>query len=158
MGYMIVGFILGVAVSWFWQRQFSDVPVFQKLMQKELAANGQLGSLTVLKKRLESMENKLAELEKPEGETSANRDISTEEESPASAPARSGDRNRALNNVVRQIRPREKVINRDRVLKLWNEGNHVSEIASRTRMGKGEIELIISMQERIKGQLMQKNG
>lgn len=159
MGYLIIGFLLGVAVSWFWQRQFSDVPVFQKLMHKELAANGQLGSLTVLKKRLELMEKKVAELEKPEVEGIEKLEPAAEEkEGPNPEPDPTKKKDRQLSNVVRQIRSPERAIDRNQVLQLWNEGCQVAEIASRTRLGKGEIELIISMQENITGRLIKKTA
>ncbi len=144
MGYLIIGFVLGVTVSWFWQRQFSGVPVFEKLMQKELVVNGQLGSLTVLKNRLDYVERRMAELEQPERALKypANETRALE---PQAVPAENA--NRSGRGVVRQISSVERKVDRSHVLKMWEEGLSLSEIMSRTGRGKGEIELILSMQE-----------
>ncbi len=146
MGYLIVGFLLGVAVSWFWQSQFSGVPAFQNLMQKELAVNGQIGSVTVLKKRLELMEKQIAGMENPHSskrdDRLENTEIANNQDSSLQAPVNESK------GVVKQLRPPVIGINRDQVIALWKEGKTVTEIASTTRLGKGEIELIISMQDR----------
>ncbi len=144
MGYLIIGLVLGVTVSWFWQRQFSGVPVFEKLMQKELAVNGQLGSLKVLKSRLDYVERRLAELEQPERALKCpDNETGTTEFQAVSAD----NANRSGRSVVRQISSVERKVDRSHVLKMWEEGLSLSEIVSRTGRGKGEIELILSMQE-----------
>ncbi len=157
MGYLILGFFLGVAVSWFWQTQFSGVPAFKQLMQKELAVNGQLGSLNVLKKRMEFMENRLTEIEtaaknKPALSRKASNSMVVGEDNTESEDQIQLENTRllspadSLKGVVRPLRPQAVKINREQVLVLWNEGKSITEIASQTRLGKGEIELIISMQ------------
>lgn len=153
MAYLIIGFLLGVAVSWFWQTQFSGVPAFQQLMQKELAVNGQLGSVTVLKKRLELMEKKLLEMEKSsEGAT-------LEPERPAAVPPVAGEETavkpeaEALKVVknkkgsVNKTELSERRKSREKVLTMWKAGEPVNEIAAQTQLGKGEIELVINLKE-----------
>ncbi len=144
MGYLILGFILGVAVSWFWQVQFSGVPAFQRIMQKELAVNGQLGSVAALKKRLEMMEKQLAEMEK-----TAKGQETIEQQRPDLQVPQSLTGESA---VVRPLRPQgaTKAVNREKVITLWKAGKPVSEIASQSSLGKGEVELIIAMYDRLK--------
>ncbi len=145
MGYMVLGFLLGVAVSWFWQRQFSGVPVFQKLLQKELAVNGHLGSLNVIKKRLDFLEHKLSELEKGDGE-------SVEGEQAAVEPgALTGTKEpvKDTGKVVKPLRPVGTKIDRQKVLAMWKEGKSAEDIAAGTRMGRAEVELILSLKDRL---------
>ncbi len=151
---LIIGLLLGIAASWFWQQQFSGAPAFRQLMQKELALNGQLGSISVLKKRLEIMEKRLAELErKPEPclpvELSAGRDADTiriNEKSSNQAASLSVVTGAKKADPEESGAERKKA--RNRVLALWKEGQTVAEIASRTGLGKGETELIIALKDK----------
>lgn len=145
MGYMVLGFLLGVAVSWFWQRQFSGTPVFQKLLQKELAVNGHLGSLNVIKKRLDFLENKLSELEKAG-------DGKDEVEQGAVEPGvLTGTKEPAgdTGKKVKTLRPVGSKIDRRKVLAMWEEGKSAEDIAAGTRMGRAEVELILSLNDRL---------
>jgi hypothetical protein len=63
LGYLVLGLLLGIAGTMVWQKHFSSLPVFQQLMHRELVLNGQLGSIAALKKKLEVMEKRLAEME-----------------------------------------------------------------------------------------------
>ena len=143
MGYLLLGFILGVAVSWFWQAQFSELPMFQGLLRKELFKSSQPGSVTVLKKRLEIMEKRLTEIENRPGAEDV-----VEEQADAVRPQ--------LNIVAKtgyvydssgQIVTKDRKETRKKVLAMWKTGKTISEIATRNYIGKGEVELIIAMQE-----------
>ena len=64
MGYLVLGFILGLAAASVWQFRFNKVQPFQQLMQRELVRQGQNdNNMTHLKNRLEMMEQKLAGME-----------------------------------------------------------------------------------------------
>ncbi len=145
MGYLVIGFMFGVAVSWFWQNQYSGTPVFQQLMKKELVTNGQQGSVATLKKRLDMMEKKLDELESSKVDRAA-----APEEKPGSF---SEDNNTGPTltlidkegKAARESSKAERRKNCERALLLWREGISVTDIASRTGLGKGEIDLIVSL-------------
>ncbi len=138
MGYLFLGLILGIAGTMIWQKQLSNLPVFQQLMQRELALNGQLGSITALKKKLEMMEKRLAEME---SKTAA--PVEQPEVKPPleviSSNSFSGTNNIQVSKVDRRS-------TRGQVIKMWKAGHPLAEIASETRLGKGEVELIISLQ------------
>ncbi len=145
MGYLIVGILLGVAVSWFWQSQFSGAPAFKQLMHKELTVNGQLGSVAVLKKRLEIMENKLLDMEEPSAVIE--KAAAVEEKAAAKLPGEivalpgSGRRSAA------RLQGADRNKNRGQVLSMWKDGKAIDDIVTRTLLGKGEIELIIALGE-----------
>jgi hypothetical protein len=142
LGYLILGLILGIAGTMIWQKQFSSLPLFQQLMQRELALNGQLGSITALKKKLEVMEKRLADMEsrasvpieqagiKPPLEVVSNNSFG-------------GTKNLQISKVDRRS-------TRGQVVEMWKAGHPLAEIASETRLGKGEVELIISLQSSAK--------
>ncbi len=138
MGYLLLGFVLGVAVSWFWQTQFSGVPAFKQLMQKELAVNGQLGTLTLLKKKLEVMEKRLEEIDRSEK-------FAAEEE--LFLPAEGLTVISSRHNVINRPDKSDRRMKREEVLAKWNKNQSVEEIAAETNLGKGEIELIIALQK-----------
>ncbi len=136
MGYLLIGFMMGIIITLLWQKYYKGMPVFQLLMQRELALNGQLGSITALKKRMDQIEKKLANLEQdiiipPEEEVSAKLEI---------LPGVNH------NNRLKGVAKTDRKIMRRKVLEMWAEGSSVAEIASVTNLGQGEIELIISMQ------------
>lgn len=138
MGYLILGFILGVAVSWFWQTQFSGVPAFKQLMQKELAVNGQLGSMALLKKKLEKMEKRLEEIDN-------NLKPAAGEE--PGLPVEGLTVISSRDKTVKKLPVSDRRIKREEVLKKWNKGLSVGDIAKETDLGIGEIELIIALQK-----------
>ncbi len=145
MGYLVIGFILGVAVSWFWQNQYSGKPAFQQLLKKELVVNGQQGTILTLKKRLEMMEKKLVEIENSAAEKE------TEPQEKPEPIYKEKSANPALTLINKEYKnargsnKTERNQHREKVLTLWKEGNSVTDIASNTGLGKGEIELIISI-------------
>lgn len=142
MGYLLLGLIIGIAGTMIWQKQFSNLPVFQQLMQRELALNGQLGSITVMKKKLEMMEKRLAEME---SKTSLSAELP--EVKPmlevVSNNSFKGSKNIQAKNIDRRS-------TRGHVIEMWKAGHPLADIASETRLGKGEVELIISLQSSVK--------
>ncbi|MGM0651872.1 MAG: DUF6115 domain-containing protein [Bacillota bacterium] len=113
-------------------------------MKKELVMNGQQGTIATLKKRLEMVEKKLAEIE---SNTENNKDKAQENTEPISENKGVVPALTLINkdNIVSGPDRAERSHHRERVLALWNKGNSVTEIASNTGLGKGEIELIISL-------------
>ncbi len=143
MGYLLLGFILGVAVSWFWQAQFSDLPVFQGLLRKELFNSSQPGSVTALKKRLEVMEKRLTEIEnRPDAE-----DVVEDQVDIGRSQLKVVAKKDNVYDSSEQALVKERKETRKKVLAMWKTGKTISEIASRNQLGKGEVELIIAMQE-----------
>lgn len=143
MGYLLLGFILGVAVSWFWQVQFSDLPMFQGLLRKELFNKSQSGSVTVLKKRLEIMEKRLTEIEnRPHVENVIEEQVDLAR-SQLKVVAKAGNVYGSSGQALAKDRKETK----KKVLAMWKTGKSISEIASRNYLSKGEVELIIAMQE-----------
>ncbi len=143
MGYLLLGFILGVAVSWFWQAQCSDLPIFQGLLRKELFNSSQPGSITVLKKRLEIMEKRLTEIEnRPDTEDVVEEQVDTVRPQ-LNIVAKTGN----VYDSSGQALVKDRKETRKKVLAMWKTGKTVSEIASRNYIGKGEVELIIAIQE-----------
>ena len=143
---LIIGFLLGVTVSWFWLSQLKDSSQYQAVLQKELAVNGQLGSITVLKKRLEALENRLAEIDRPAeaevvqaGEDRKELTLPLAEGSAFLPPSPTGPAK------VKSLKQRRNI---NQVQSLWQEGRALPEIAALTNLAKGEIELIISLQEK----------
>jgi len=142
LGYLLIGLILGIAGTVFWQKQFSGLPVFQQLMQRELALNGQLGSVTVLKKKLEMMEKRLAEMESK---------ASTSEKQPEiKPPLEVVSSNNFSGTKNLQAKKADRRSTRGHVIEMWKAGHPLVDIASETRLGKGEVELIISLQSSAK--------
>jgi len=145
MGYLVIGFVLGVAFSWFMQNQYSSKPVFQQLMKKELADNGQMGTVENLKKRLVLMEKRLAEME-----NSTVDDKAAPKEKPGSTSEGAGSIpsltliNKEGSNSERQGRT-DRIKDCEKVMLYWNKGKSITDIASITGLGKGEIELIVSL-------------
>jgi hypothetical protein len=145
MGYLVLGFVLGVAVSWFWQAQFSDLPMFQGLLQKELFNRDQPDSVKVLKKRLEVMEKRLTEIEnRPDVEDVVEERIDTIRPQLNIVAKKSN-----VYESSGQVVAKERKETRKKVLAMWKTGKTISEIASRNHLGKGEVELIITMQESV---------
>jgi len=145
MSYLVIGFILGIAVSWFWQNQYKGTPVFQQLMKKELAVHGQMGTVENLKKRLEQMEKRLLEMEKSAVDDGA---VTQAKQEPASDGKKTAPPltliNKERNNIVKPDRS-ERIRECDKVMIHWNEGKTITDIASITGLGKGEIDLIVSL-------------
>jgi hypothetical protein len=137
MAYLIAGLLIGITFTLLWQKYYKGMPVFQLLMQRELALNGQLGSITELKKKLDQIEKRLDNLESDLSDA-----VVREEYSPKLEIV-PGVRSDSQRGGV--ARPDKKLI-RGKVLEMWGEGSSITEIASKTSLGQGEIELIISLQ------------
>ncbi len=138
MGYLLLGIVLGIAGTMLWQKQFSNMPVFQQLMHRELALNGQLGSITALKKKLEVMEKRLADMESKTLPSA---------EPPEVKPPLEVVSNNSFNGTKNvQAKKGDRRLTRGHAIEMWKAGHPLADIASETRLGKGEVELIISLQ------------
>lgn len=121
MGYFIGGLLLGLIAGGFLFGRFSPGS-FQQLLQQESVPGGHSEQLARTARRLDSLEECCRRLEK---ELAA------------------GSERRA-----RGAGPPEAGWKRERVLTLWEEGQEFNEIIRRTGLSRGEIELILSLQER----------
>lgn len=152
----VLGLLVGAAVCLLWRLLFGNQPAFKQLIQQELAVNGQLGSLNVLKKRVETLEQKLARLEdnhavirqeEPAGERD---EKSVVKLLPEPGLTELSSQQPGGNNSGMQMpsfRPNRKAA-RTEVISLWRTGNTAAQIASRTGLGRGEVELIIALKGR----------
>jgi hypothetical protein len=142
LGYLIIGLILGITGTIVWQKQFINLPVFQQLMQRELVLNGQLGSITALKKKLEVVEKRLAEMESKTSASAEQPEVKPMLEV-VSNNSFTGSKNIQAKNIDRRS-------TRGDVIEMWKAGHPLADIAAETRLGKGEVELIISLQSSAK--------
>ncbi len=139
MFYLFLGFILGFTVSLLLKNNIGKSKIsFWQIMNKELAVNGQAGSLENMKRKLELMERKLLEMEKRETlQTTPDNEIKHES---GTEIVRTG-RVKGLDHKRKEMRKTQ----RSEAIKLWNEGKTAEEIANKTMLGKGEVELILSL-------------
>jgi hypothetical protein len=135
---LVLGFLLGIVAGWFLQNRIGKVPAFQQLVDKEMAVNNRAGSVATLKSRLEMLEKRLSEIElKPVSEIPADPAELVQISSVLNSRAKSAGSLRAVD--------RKKA--RKQVIAMWDSGKPVADIASYTLLGKGEVELIISLQD-----------
>lgn len=124
MSYFIAGFLLGLATSWFWLHQLGPRREFSQLLRRELELDGgpvraeQAGRMDHLEERFHRLEKRLAGTE--------------------------GEKGLRGTLPVKTDAPGQK---RERALALWKEGRELSEIIRKTGLSRGEVELILSLQE-----------
>ncbi|MGB4443770.1 MAG: DUF2802 domain-containing protein [Dethiobacteria bacterium] len=126
MGLFIAGVLLGLALGCFWFYQLNPTRGFQQLLQKEVDLSSYADLLNQACQRLDSLEERCCYLEK----------------SFAGAAEKRSFREAGLTGRDEPGRRREQAI------MLWEEGRELNEIVRRTGLSKGEIELILSLQER----------
>lgn len=122
MGYFIGGLLLGLIAGRLLFGRFSPGR-FQQLLQQESVPGGHSEQLARTARRLDSLEECCRRLEK---------ELAAGSERKACRGAGSP----------------EAGWKRERVLTLWEEGQEFNEIIRRTGLSRGEIELILSLQER----------
>lgn len=122
----LAGFLLGVAVSWFWLYKLSPDRNFRQMLQQELVKDGSPDLAHQLDERIESLERRCRRLE-------------TQLTCTAVGTAR-----------VAGFNENSKICNRrGEVVKLWEEGCSPEEIIRTTMLSKGEVELILSLKDRL---------
>jgi hypothetical protein len=137
MEIFLIGFILGVISCWLWVQHLRGAPEFRQLMHRELFAKRPVAAIVELEKKVAELESSLLELKQKafagrEG-LSAPPARSTPEEKP---PQQSGHGGRSK---------REK---RELILALWKNGKPLEDIAASTGMGKGEVDLVVKMNQK----------
>ena len=137
MGYLIIGLLMGIVTTLTWQKYYQGKPLFQPLFERELLISGELGRLHALKKRVESAELRLSELEKDLPKA-----VFEEPSVPLKVVAGGG----AQNTEVAVTKTERKAL-RKKVLKMWGQGSSLNKIATLTGLGAGEVELIISLEK-----------
>lgn len=126
MGFFIAGFLLGLATSWLWFCRLSPGRGFQQLLQKETDQVGYFNQIDQASQRMDCLEERCRRLEKRLA-GSAGENIFRE-----------------AGLIERNTAGRK----REQALALWEEGWELNEIVRRTGLSRGEIELILSLQER----------
>lgn len=156
MGYLILGFLLGLGAGWFLQNRGVDGRGFSRLVEKELAINGKLGSMSLLKHNLARVEERLATLEQvlvPHVQGQKELAGDSLPQGPPTLLPPDGERAQPLlvstggRNEERTESAGERRKKRSRVLVLWYGGSEVDDIARQTGLTRGEVELIIALQE-----------
>jgi len=126
MAKYLAGFLLGVVASWFWFYKLSPDRNFRQALRQELVKGGSPDLVDRLDQRMEKLENRCRRLE-------AKLACDAVE-----APGETG-----LNGTSKICNRREQVI------KLWEEGCSPEEIIRNTGLSKGEVELILSLKDRL---------
>jgi len=159
---LLAGAALGVAGVIYWKKNPAGRADFQESLQKEIFSEGVEGRVHNLKNRVEKLEGRLRALE----ETRANMDTNTVAEEPRREEKeaellRGGPGNEAVEEAVEAVK--EKTVRNPvhkespakvegdrntRVLNLWQDGRGMEEIARETGLGKGEVELILSLRKK----------
>lgn len=140
MEIFLIGFILGVICCWLWFQHFRGTQEFRQLIRRELASKRPAASDAELQKKVAELESSLRELKQKafagrEGLSAPPARITPEERPlPRSEP---GARNK-----------REK---REVVLAMWKEGTPLEDIAAQAGVGKGEVELVVKMNQKLRG-------
>ncbi|NMA91940.1 MAG: DUF2802 domain-containing protein [Firmicutes bacterium] len=122
MGYTLLGFLIGVAVSWFWLYKLSPARRFQHILSQETGKNSFDEQLQPLFQRMEKLEDRFYRLEDSLINVRAETAGAARGPGPARASARRGQ-----------------------VIRLKEEGCSPEEIIRNTGLAKGEVELILSL-------------
>lgn len=126
MGYLVAGFLLGLAAGWLWFQRLSPGRGFSQALRREIELGGYGEQLHQAGERLERLEERCRRLERDLAGGAGGKDRR------GAGPPGGGGSGRKL----------------DRALSLWEEGRELNEIVRRTGLSKGEIELILSLRER----------
>lgn len=140
MGYFVTGLFVGVLSALLWQKYYKGAPVFRPLFERELLLNGQTGRIVLLKKQVQGLEERLAELEK-----NAAPCRKEEQAGPGTLKVLPGRSEQSLNFAKTK---RDRKLLRRQVSELWAQGLSMAQIALKTELGQGEVELIVSLEDR----------
>ena len=149
----VAGFLLGLLVamllSWFWLSQLNNVSPFQQVVQREVEEEDYKEMFMALESEMEEVQNQiqrigdaLAQQQQHQTMPEVERRIQDRQQAFASRPDFAGE----AKKEVRGNRKREK---QGEVLGLWSEGREVDEIARDTGLGQGEVELILSLRNKL---------
>ncbi|MEW5785282.1 MAG: hypothetical protein AB1767_09460 [Bacillota bacterium] len=139
MEMLIVGLVLGTAAGWFWCRQSRGAPPFKQFLQRELGENRAAASDATLGQRVAELEERLQLLELGSSGNPFAEAAPAQDEPPVLYPGWTPPVKRA---------GQDKRAERRKVLAMWQEGGKIDEIATQTRLGKGEVELIVNLREK----------
>jgi len=133
-----IGLLFGFAVSFFLRFSAKGKAPFWQVMDNELALNGQAGSMETMKKKLDIMEKQLLEME-----NKLQSSVSVDPEPEKKAFIKTVQyKNPIASGYKKNI---DRKLTRNEAVRLWHEGKTAEEIACKTNLGKGEIELILSL-------------
>ncbi len=152
----LLGFCLAFIVNWFWVRQLRAASSFGQVMGKESSGEKYRDTVIDLEIEVEHLQEQIQRMEEHLSYGGAYGDIKEKTVAPVVSP------------VIRQgyapVRefPREEVFigssvtssnkkiqKQGEVLSLWEQGKKISEIAKDTGLGQGEVELILSLRNKL---------
>jgi|LSQX01.2.fsa_nt_gb hypothetical protein len=149
MELFLIGLLFGALGYRFLDRLLRGRPPFDWLLQRELGAESLPAAAEVLEKRVANLEEELQKLSGARIDSSP-ADKNDEMAMPLAAAAEQP----LLYPGGRAYGGKQPGINRraarSNVIALWREGKEIDDIATRTRLGRGEVELIINLQEKMK--------
>ena len=136
MEMFFIGFALGAAACWLWLQRFYSAPQFRQLLQRERELSGQSSAVkeVELEMKVAALEQRLLDLHRKIDDGG-----SVEETEPAPSPPPASF---AQPEKPPAPKKREQT---EVALALWKEGVPVDEIAAKTGMGKGEVELMVKV-------------
>lgn len=140
MGYFVTGLFVGVLSALLWQKYYKGAPVFRPLFERELLLNGQTGRIVLLKKQVQSLEERLVELEK-----NAAFCRKEEQTGPGTLKVLPGRAEQSLNFAKTK---KDRKLLRQQVSEMWAQGLNTTQIALKTELGQGEVELIVSLEDK----------
>lgn len=144
----IVGVIVAIIFSWFWLRQLKSMSSFSQVVDKEVDQADHKDSVINLEIEVENLQDQIHRVEEllsagntvffPSGAANTKKQqvISSGREA-AGEPEKDGMR---FNRKKRK---------QGEVLGLWEKGRKPGEIARDTGLGQGEVELILSLRNKM---------
>lgn len=136
MEMFFLGFILGAIACWLWFHRFHSAARFQHLLQRELTAQHPTVNEIALEKKIAELDQRLQILQQQTSVSMGASGTALPDSLTYSAGEAPPDQPSIPNRAAQK----------DIVLTRWKEGADIDEIASRSGIGKGEIELIIKLQ------------
>ncbi len=148
----LLGFFLAFIVNLFWVRQLKTASSFGQVMGKEASGEKYRDTVIDLEIEVEHLQEQIQRMEEhlsyggSNGEAKGNDFFA-----PASPVMRPGP------SRLREVPGEEvfigstnkKIQKQGEVLGLWEQGKKVSEIAKDTGLGQGEVELILSLRNKL---------
>jgi len=130
---LLIGFALGAIASWLWHRRFAADWSFRQQLHRELQAKAPVIGQGELEKKVTELDQRLQALQQS---------AVIQRAMVEATPQASGDPQGRL--AVRSKREQKSV-----VLSMHKEGKPFEEIAARTGMGKGEVELLVKIKDKM---------
>ena len=170
----VAGFILGLLVAmlvgWFWFSQINNVSPFHQAVQKHVEEGEYREMFSSLESELEGVQEQIQKLGEAIAGNSSGSDSAAEPEDEEGDRPLSGNEQLELRGTAsnlethhqplepeaetkiedkKELRGNRKREKQGEVLELWEEGNDMAQIARETGLGQGEVELILSLRNKL---------